>query len=149
MILAVIVLLLAFACSHRDAADSEQAATETTAQTTTETTQEQTTEATTQEQTTEFATQAAQPTYTFRTYDRLKEHYRKHGIEMGFSSAEEYQAAANAVIANPEALTKREKEDNDYVFYVERTNEFVVLSTDGYIRTYFCPDSGKRYFDKQ
>ena len=35
------------------------------------------------------------------------------------------------------------------VFYVEATNEFVVLSTDGYIRTYFLPDGGKRYFDRQ
>ena len=68
---------------------------------------------------------------------------------MGFDSAEAYLAAANAVIANPEALTKTEKEDDDMVYYVERTNEFVVLSTDGYIRTYFCPDSGKGYFDRQ
>ena len=30
-----------------------------------------------------------------------------------------------------------------------RDAEFVVVSTDGYIRTYFCPDSGKKYFDKQ
>ena len=149
LILAVLVLLLVFACSHRDAADNEQAATETTTQTTTEATQEQTTEATTQEQTTTQTTQAPQANYTFRNHDRLREHYKKHGIEMGFASEDEYLAAANAVIANPEALTKREKEDGDYVFYVERTNEFVVLSTDGYIRTYFCPDSGKRYFDKQ
>ena len=63
--------------------------------------------------------------------------------------AEEYLAAANAVIANPDALTKTETEDGDMVYYVEDTNEFVVLSTDGYIRTYFYPDSGKRYFDRQ
>ena len=44
---------------------------------------------------------------------------------------------------------KIEKEDGDTVYYVEATNEFVVLSTDGYIRTYFLPDSGKRYFDRQ
>ena len=68
---------------------------------------------------------------------------------MGFSSPEEYEAAANAVIANPQALMKTEKEDGDYVYYVEDTNEFVVLSTDGYIRTYFYPDSGKSYFDRQ
>ena len=29
------------------------------------------------------------------------------------------------------------------------TNEFVVVSTDGYIRTYFKPDSGLRYYNKQ
>ena len=37
----------------------------------------------------------------------------------------------------------------DDVYYVEDTNEFVVLSRDGYIRTYFNPDRGKAYFDKQ
>ena len=42
-----------------------------------------------------------------------------------------------------------EKEDGDDVYYLEETNEFVVVSTDGFIRTYFCPDSGKKYFDKQ
>ena len=42
-----------------------------------------------------------------------------------------------------------EKEDGDDVYYKEDTNEFVVVSTDGYIRTYFNPDSGKKYFDRQ
>ena len=46
-------------------------------------------------------------------------------------------------------LTKTEKEDGDYVFYVEETNEFVVVSTDGFIRTYFLPSGGKSYFDRQ
>ena len=147
LILALAVVFLVFGCNHKTA-DQEPNS---------EATQEQTTEAvetttgTTTEATTETTTQAAveQPQYTFRYHDRLREHYKKHGIEMGFASEDEYLAAANAVIANPEALTKREKEDGDYLFYVEKTNEFVVLSTDGYIRTYFCPDSGKRYFDKQ
>ena len=68
---------------------------------------------------------------------------------MGFSSAEEYERAASNVVSSPEALHKLEKEDNDDVYYLESTNEFVIVSTDGYIRTYFYPDSGKDYFDKQ
>lgn len=39
--------------------------------------------------------------YTFRTDALLESHYEKHGIEMGFDSAAAYEAAANAVIANP------------------------------------------------
>lgn len=127
------VLLLVFGC-NRGEEPQEQAA-ETTTQTTEAAVQ--TTEAT------------AQVTYTFRYNDRLQDHYKKHGRDMGFASPEEYLAAANAVIANPDALTKTEKEDGDTVYYVEATNEFVVLSTDGYIRTYFCPDGGKKYFDRQ
>ncbi len=87
--------------------------------------------------------------YHFRNEKLLKQHYEKHGIEMGFDSPEEYEAAASAVIYNPNVLTKTEKEDGDYVFYVEDTNEFVVVSTDGYIRTYFLPSGGKSYFDRQ
>ena len=117
-----------------------------------ETQQTTTTTPTTTTQETTWTTTAAQTPradYQFRKYSMLESHYYKHGIDMGFDSPEEYLAAANAVIANPDALTKTEKEDGDTVFYVEATNEFVVLSTDGYIRTYFLPDGGKRYFDRQ
>ncbi|MGN0608008.1 MAG: zinc-ribbon domain containing protein [Oscillospiraceae bacterium] len=85
----------------------------------------------------------------FRSNKLLEEHYEKHGIDMGFSSAAEYEAAAAAVVNSPDALHKLEKEDNDDVYYIESTNEFVIVSTDGYIRTYFSPDSGKEYFDRQ
>lgn len=93
--------------------------------------------------------EASQAGYTFRYDDYLQEHYQKHGIAMGFDSPEEYLAAANAVIANPDALTKTEKEDGDMVYYVKKTNEFVVFSTDGYIRTYFNPRDGIDYFNRQ
>ena len=68
---------------------------------------------------------------------------------MGFENADDYEAAASRVINNPNALFKTEKEDGDFVYYIEDTNEFVVLSTDGYIRTYFWPSRGKAYFDRQ
>lgn len=58
-------------------------------------------------------------------------------------------AAANVVIHSPDALHKLEAEDGDDVYYLETTNEFVIVSTDGYIRTYFCPNDGKDYFDRQ
>lgn len=85
----------------------------------------------------------------FRNEELLNSHYEKHGIEMGFSSAKEYEAAAAAVLSHPEVLHKIEAEDGDDVYYVESTNEFVVVSTDGYLRTYFLPNGGKKYFDRQ
>lgn len=87
--------------------------------------------------------------YRFRNYKLLDQHYEKHGKEMGFPDRESYEQAASDVINNPEALHKVEKEDGDYVYYVEATNEFVILSTDGYIRTYFLPSGGKKYYDRQ
>ena len=87
--------------------------------------------------------------YHFRNKKLLDQHYEKHGKEMGFASAEEYEQAASDVINSLDALFKIEAEDGDGVYYIEETNEFVILSTDGYIRTYFNPSGGKKYFDKQ
>ena len=87
--------------------------------------------------------------YHFRNKTLLEQHFEKHGKEMGFETMEAYEKAASEVINNPKALFKTEAEDGDYVYYVEETNEFVVLSLDGYIRTYFLPSSGKKYFDRQ
>ncbi len=85
--------------------------------------------------------------YEFRKQSYLDQHYEKHGIEMGFASAQEYLEAANAMIAHPDVLTKKEKEDNDDVYFLEETGEFAVVSTDGYLRTYYIAD--KAYFERQ
>lgn len=68
---------------------------------------------------------------------------------MGFDNADDYRKAASDVVNDPAALHKTEKEDGDDVYYIEETNEFVVVSKDGYLRTYFNPARGKDYFDKQ
>ncbi len=87
--------------------------------------------------------------YYFRNDDLLEQHYEKHGMEMGFESMEAYEEAACAVIYHPDVLTKTEKEDGDYVYYIEESNEFVVISQDGYIRTYFHPSAGIDYYNRQ
>lgn len=91
--------------------------------------------------------------YHFRTKNQLEQHFQKHGSEFegdfDYNSAEDYEKGASDVINNPESLYKTEAEDGDGVYYIEITNEFVILSTDGYIRTYFRPSAGKKYFDRQ
>ncbi|MBO4866745.1 MAG: hypothetical protein J5582_09315 [Ruminococcus sp.] len=87
--------------------------------------------------------------YWFRTKKQRDQHYEKHGIDMGFASADEYRKAASDVVNDPTALHKTEKEDGDDVYYIEATNEFVIVSKDGYLRTYFKPDKGKAYYDRQ
>lgn len=96
---------------------------------------------------TEEAVQAK--AFRFKTKTLKDEHYNKHGIEMGFSSADEYEKAASAVVNNPAALHKTEAEDGDDVYYIVDTNEFVIVSKRGFIRTYFKPDAGKAYYDRQ
>lgn len=85
----------------------------------------------------------------FRNPDLLEDHYKKHGIDMGFSSAQSYENAAAAVVENKDSLHKKEAEDGDDVYYLERTNELVIVAKDGYIRTYFCPDDGIDYYNRQ
>ncbi len=109
----------------------------------------------TTQETPETNAQAAQsssvstPQYKFRNSNLLNDHFEKHGKEMGFATAEEYQAAASAVVTNASALHKLEAEDGDDVYYIESTNDFVIVSTDGYIRTYFRPNSGIEYYNRQ
>ena len=87
--------------------------------------------------------------YGFRNKKLRDSHYEKHGIEMGFETVEDYILAANMVISNPDSLHKLEAEDNDHIYFLEETNEFVVLSQDGYIRTYYIANGGIDYFNRQ
>ena len=137
------------------------AATETVTETKTEVKTEAKTEAVTEARTeakTETVTEAktetvseakSEITYWFRTKAQRDQHYEKHGKEMGFDSAEAYLMAANEVVKDPSSLHKIEKEDGDDVYYREADNAFVIVSTDGYIRTFFYPSGGKAYYDRQ
>ena len=88
-------------------------------------------------------------TYTFRNKGLLKDHFEKHGAEFPYETKEDYVAGANIMLANPNKLHKTEKEDGDDVYYLEETNEFIIVSKDGYIRTYFKPSRGIKYFNSQ
>ena len=121
--------------------------TESEAEASVETSTESETEAST-----EISTESEedeQTEYRFRSKKLLNEHYEKHGVDMGFESAADYEKAASAVVNNPDALHKTEKEDGDDVYYLKATNEFVIVSPDGYIRTYFNPRDGIDYFNRQ
>ncbi len=87
--------------------------------------------------------------YTFANDGLLVEHFEKHGQEFGYATKEEYLQGANEVINNPSSLHKYEAEDGDDCYYLQSTNEFVVVSPDGTIRTYFKPDDGVAYFNRQ
>ena len=112
-----------------------------------------TTAAPTTETFTEMQEDGSYVEYHFRSHKLLNQHFEKHGGEFrkdfGYQNAEEYEQGASDVINNPDALHKTEAEDGDGVYYIEATNEFVILSTDGYIRTYFRPNGGLDYYNRQ
>lgn len=87
--------------------------------------------------------------YSFRKEEYLQQHFEKHAAEFDYATKEEYEAGANRVIAAKDALYKTEKEDGDHIYYLESTNEIVFVSKDGYIRTYFKPQDGIKYFNRQ
>lgn len=89
--------------------------------------------------------------YYFRSQKLFDSHYDKHGSEFGNITQEEYLQLANDMLNSDSdtVLHKKEKEDNDDVFFDTATGYFLVLSTDGYIRTFFIPDRGIDYYNKQ
>ena len=106
--------------------------------------------------TTTTATDSAEPEkeyiqYSFRSQKLFDSHYDKHGAEFGNITQEEYLQLANDLLNSDSdtVLHKKEKEDNDDVFFDTATGYFLVLSTDGYIRTFFIPDRGIDYYNKQ
>lgn len=102
--------------------------------------------------TVEMATDVSEETeiqYVFRNDSLWKDHFIKHGEEFPYETKEDYLAGANKALSNPDILHKLEGEDGDHVYYLEETNEIIFVSKDGYIRTYFKPTKGKKYFDKQ
>lgn len=130
---------------------------ETEPQTYTEPVTEKITESVTEifsEEATEYFTDGSSYVeYHFRNEELLNQHFEKHGSEFaedfGYGNAQEYEKGASDVINNPDALFKTEAEDGDGVYYIEQSNEFVILSTDGYIRTYFRPSGRIDYFNRQ
>ena len=84
----------------------------------------------------------------FSSYESWESHFDKHKHEFDFASKEDYLQGANNMLAQTDLLTKKE-DDGDDLYYREITNEFAVVSTDGYLRTYFKPNDGIAYFNRK
>lgn len=102
-----------------------------------------------QEIRTNFGSQENNVSLEFRNETMWEEHFEKHGSEFGYKSKEEYLKGANEVINSSTSKHKIEAEDGDEIYYNEEKNEIVFVSTDGYIRTYFKPNDGINYYNRQ
>lgn len=100
-----------------------------------------------------YPSEAVDTDLQFRTEQKLVEHFQKHVIEQqefGDISVEDYLYFAQelmTVVEGEDTLTK--EIDGETFYYDAETNEFGVLSSDGYIKTFFKPSDGQAYFDRQ
>jgi filamentous hemagglutinin len=80
-----------------------------------------------------------------------EEHWEKHGSEFPeFHSALEYERGALAFVLSPPpgTLTKTNTR-GDTLLYDSDSNTFAVRDAQGEPRTFFRPDNGRAYWDRQ
>ncbi|MFB9300428.1 polymorphic toxin-type HINT domain-containing protein, partial [Kibdelosporangium philippinense] len=81
----------------------------------------------------------------------LDEHYNKHGRDMGFYLKEDYQKAAQQFLCTcrgrPSTMKIKQNGTTKY-YYDTATGEYGMTGQKGII-TYFEPDDGLAYFDRQ
>ena len=78
-------------------------------------------------------------------------HWQKHGREFPeFRSAQDYERGAQAFIATPPAGTlTKQRANGDTLLYNPATNTFAVADRRGEPRTFFRPNNGRAYWDRQ
>lgn len=94
----------------------------------------------------------AQSAVGFRTRDRLLDHYAKHGAEFKAASPEAYLALAQELRAKPPAGDVREivrPTDRVISKFDRSTGAFIAFDADSIIRTFFKPNDGEAYFERQ
>lgn len=80
-----------------------------------------------------------------------EEHWEKHGGEFPeFHSAREYEDGALRFVTTPPPGTLTKTDDRgDTLYYDPATNTFAVKDRRGEPRTFFRPDAGRAYWDRQ
>lgn len=80
-----------------------------------------------------------------------EEHWEKHGAEFPeFHSAHDYEEGALRFVTHPPQGTLIKTNDRgDTLYYEPATNTFAVKDGRGEPRTFFRPDDGRAYWDRQ
>lgn len=87
----------------------------------------------------------------FQTQALLQRHFEKHQAEFGVISIQEYLRKATQLADKPlsEDVVQLVRSDKSISKYCFSTNEFVVITKDGYIRTYFKPNAKEAYWNEE
>ena len=83
--------------------------------------------------------------------DNAEHHWQKHGGEFPeFATRDAYVAGAHAFVDHPPPGTLTKSRDNgDTLFYNPDSNTFAVRASNGAPRTFFRPDNGMAYWERQ
>ncbi|MEJ1969663.1 MAG: hypothetical protein WDN03_13665 [Rhizomicrobium sp.] len=83
--------------------------------------------------------------------ESAQRHWQKHGGEFSeFRDEESYEAGARAFVDHPPPGTLTKHRDNgDTLFYDPASDTFAVRTSDGALRTFFRPDDGAAYWERQ
>lgn len=81
----------------------------------------------------------------------LREHFAKHGAEFGKISRDEYLARAKALRDAPLSaqVIERVRDDGVITRFDRSLGAFLAFHRDLTIRTFFRPDDGEAYFERQ
>ncbi|MEZ5365966.1 MAG: hypothetical protein R2748_27445 [Bryobacterales bacterium] len=83
-----------------------------------------------------------------RSFDQ---HFEKHGAEFGHISQEQYLALAQQLRDKPAGgpILELVREDGVVTRFDRQTGYFGAFNPDRTIRTFFIPNDGERYFERQ
>ena len=87
----------------------------------------------------------------FETPEKMQKHYDKHIDKYGNISISEYIALANELVnaKDTDDIERIVRSDESTAIYRFSTNDFLVITKDGYIRTFFKPDDGEAYWREE
>lgn len=87
----------------------------------------------------------------FTSEGARKSHYLKHASEFGNITEKEYIEKANLLMKKDLSndIMQIKRNDNSVAKYDAINNEFIVINSDGTIRTFFRPKDGKAYWNEE
>ncbi|MBV6521726.1 MAG: hypothetical protein MNPFHGCM_01870 [Gemmatimonadaceae bacterium] len=87
----------------------------------------------------------------FRSRQLMEEHFAKHGAEFGEIAADEYLRRAQELRDAPlgGAILEVRRADGTASRFDRESGAFVAFDADGTIRTFFRPNDGEAYFQRQ
>lgn len=91
------------------------------------------------------------PEIGFRDAGHLEEHFRKHGVEFGSITRIEYLRRAQLLRDRPAGgeVLESVREDGVVTRFDRREGSFLAFDRDRVIRTFFRPNDGEGYYQRQ